>query len=52
MLAKDATSKDISEMKKKLLDAKMNMQFDRDCMAVIAIVNNHRKTVNKKEKTV
>lgn len=49
MLAKDATSKDISDMKKRLLKSKELLIFNHETMAAITLVNNHKKSINHQE---
>ena len=50
MLAKDATRKDISDMKKRLLKSKELLIFNHEANAAIAMVNNHKKIIMLKEK--
>lgn len=52
MLAKDATRKDISDMKKRLLKSKELLIFNHEANAAIAMVNNHKKIImsQKEEK--
>lgn len=49
MLAKDATSKDISDMKKRLLKSKELLIFNHETMAAIAMVNDHKKIIMRQE---
>lgn len=49
MLAKDATPKDISEMKERLLEAKRSLIFNYESRAAIAMVNNHKKSIIHQE---
>lgn len=49
MLAKDATSKDISDMKKRLLKSKELLIFNHETNAAITLVNNHKKSINRQE---
>ena len=49
MLAKDATKKDISDMKKRLLKSKELLIFNHETNAVIAMVNNHKKIIIRQE---
>ena len=49
MLAKDATRKDISDMKKRLLKSKELLIFNHETNAAIAMVNNHKKTIMRQE---
>ena len=49
MLAKDATRKDISDMKKRLLKSKELLIFNHETNAAIAMVNNHKKIIMRKE---
>lgn len=50
MLAKDATPKDISEMKERLLEAKRSLIFNYESQAAIAMVNNHKKSIQEEKK--
>ena len=45
MLAKDATIKDISDMKKRLLKSKELLIFNHETNDAIAMVNNHKKII-------
>lgn len=49
MLAKDATSKDISDMKKRLLKSKELLIFNHETNAAISMVNNHKKIIIRQE---
>ena len=49
MLAKDATSKDISDMKKRLLKSKELLIFNHETNAAIAMVNDHKKIIMHQE---
>ena len=49
MLAKDATRKDISDMKKRLLKSKELLIFNHETNAAISMVNNHRKIIMRQE---
>ena len=49
MLAKDATRKDISDMKKRLLKSKELLIFNHETNAAIAMVNNHKKIIMSQE---
>lgn len=50
MLAKDATPKDISDMKKRLLEAKRSLIFNYESRAAIEMVNNHKKSIQEEKK--
>lgn len=49
MLAKDATSKDISDMKKRLLKSKELLIFNHETNDAIAMVNDHKKIIMRQE---
>lgn len=49
MLAKDATRKDISDMKKRLLKSKELLIFNYETNAAIAMVNDHKKIIMRQE---
>lgn len=49
MLAKDATRKDISDMKKRLLKSKELLFFNHETNAAIAMVNDHKKIIMRQE---
>lgn len=49
MLAKDATRKDISDMKKRLLKSKELLIFNHETNDAIAMVNNHKKIIMRQE---
>lgn len=49
MLAKDATRKDISDMKKRLLKSKELLIFNHETNAAIAMVNDHKKIIMRQE---
>ena len=49
MLAKDATRKDISDMKKRLLKSKELLIFNHEANAAISMVNNHKKIIMRQE---
>ena len=49
MLAKDATRKDISDMKKRLLKSKELLIFNHEINSAIAMVNNHKKIIMRQE---
>ena len=50
MLAKDATRKDISDIKKRLLKSKELLIFNHETNAAIAMVNDHKKIIMRQEK--
>ncbi len=49
MLAKDATRKDISDMKKRLLKSKELLIFNYETNAAITMVNDHKKIIMRQE---
>ncbi len=49
MLAKDATSKDISDMKRRLLKSKELLIFNHETNAAITMVNVHKKIIMRQE---
>ena len=49
MLAKDATRKDISDMKRRLLKSKELLIFNHETNAAITMVNNHKKIIMRQE---
>ena len=49
MLAKDATRKDISDMKKRLLKSKELLIFNHETNDAIVMVNNHKKIIMRQE---
>ena len=49
MLAKDATKKDISDMKKRLLKSKELLIVNHETNAAIAMVNDHKKIIMRQE---
>nr|DAG06445.1 MAG TPA: hypothetical protein [Siphoviridae sp. cthu813] len=49
MLAKDATRKDISDMKKRLLKSKELLIFNYETNAAITMVNGHKKIIMRQE---
>lgn len=49
MLAKDASEKDISELKQRLKERQKQRALDRDVWEIIDIVNRHSEKTSRKE---
>ena len=49
MLVKDASEKDISELKQRLKERQKQRALDRDVGEIIGIVNRHSEKTSRKE---